>query len=127
MFKYNTQTLFISTFKNKYIQEVTCCSSIHPCSWKDVDSANFGVFSGSVTEAQTPALSSHVWMEVMGSETPSSLKGSSETEMEIVLLAMKPKGNKRRLFFPYCYFLSMVQGQTNFILSCEKISINSIT
>lgn len=74
--------------------------STHLCSWRapDIDSGHLGVFSGGVTEAQTPALSSHVWMEVTGSQTLSSLKGSSETEMEIVLLAMKPKGNKRRLF-----------------------------
>lgn len=101
----------------------------HSCSWKapDVDSGHLGVFSGGVTEAQIPALSSHMWMKVMGSQTPSTLKGSSETEMEIVLLTMKQKGNKKRIFFLYCYFLSMVQGQTNFNLSWEKISINSIT
>lgn len=41
----------------------------------------------------------------MGSQTLSSPKGSSEIDMEIVLLAMKPKGNKRRLFFLNYFFL----------------------
>lgn len=91
MFKYDTQTLFISTLKNKYIQEAEGCSFHTPLFLESTsfDSGHLGVFSGGVTEAQTPALSSHVCVEIKGSQTLSSLKGSSETEMEIVLLAMK--------------------------------------
>lgn len=56
-----------------------------------------------------------------GKQTASSWKGSSENEVESVLLAVKSK-DKRITFFLCCWhFLSLVQGQTGFIISCEKI------
>lgn len=70
-------------------------------------------FSGGVTETQTAALSFHVRMGVTGSKTPSSPKGSSETEMETVLLAVKPKGNKRRTFPRIGIFSSWCEGRQN--------------